>query len=29
MRIAIWTDAGIEQEYYGLGLDPHEVLIKK
>jgi 3',5'-cyclic AMP phosphodiesterase CpdA len=29
IRVAIWTDAGIEQQYYGLGTIPHEVPIKK
>ena len=29
IRIAVWTEAGIEQEYYGLGSIPHEVPVKK
>ena len=29
IRIAVWTEAGIEQEYYGLGSIPHEVPVRK
>jgi hypothetical protein len=26
---AVWTDAGIEHQYYGLGSIPHEIPVKK
>jgi len=29
LRIVVWTDAGIEHQYYGLGSIPHEVPVKK
>jgi 3',5'-cyclic AMP phosphodiesterase CpdA len=29
IRVVIWTDAGIEHQYYGLGSIPHEIPAKK
>jgi hypothetical protein len=28
MRVVIWSDAGIDHQYYGLGSIPHEVTVK-
>ena len=28
MRVAVWTEAAIEHEYYGLGSIPHEIPVK-